>query len=149
MPLTQAEIERGIRRTERRAGVDQDRRTGKRPLVVERVGDITLFWATTGMLASGSTFTVYLTDSGEARGQNLYTRKPFVEVWRNEILSSGVGMPRAANPLTPTEPYRVRVNAAWNFYKEVFWDTVHLCWAVIVSNSVGVTQDFLVEGWGV
>lgn len=149
MALTQAEIERGIRRTERRAGVDQDRRSGKRPLVVERVGDITFFWATTGMLVSGATATVYFTDTAEPRGVGLYTRIPQVTVSRNEILNSGVGMVRAANPLSNTSPFRVRVNAAWNYYWEVFWDEVHFTWGVVVSNSVGVTQDFLVQGVGV
>lgn len=149
MPLTQTEIERGIRRTERRAGVDQDRRTGKRPVVVERVGDITFFWATTGMLVSGSTATVYFTDTAEARGQSLYTRMPQVEVWRNEILNSGVGMVRAANPLSNTDLFRVRANYVWNYYKEVFWDEVHFTWGCVVSNSVGVTQDFLVQATGV
>lgn len=149
MPLTQTEIERAIRRTERRAGVDQDRRTGKRPLVVERMGDITFFWATTGMLVSGATALVYFTDTAEVRGTSLYTRIPQVVVSRNEILNSGVGMVRAANPLSNTSPFRVRVNAAWNYYWEVFWDEAHLAWGCVVSNSVGVTQDFLVQAVGV
>lgn len=101
------------------------------------------------MIVSGATATIYLTDTGLPRGKNLFTRKPKVNVSRSEILNSGVGMIRAANPTSPTEPFRVRTNLAWNMYWEVFWDQVHFVWGVVVSNSVGVTQDFLVEGWGV
>lgn len=143
------EIERTRRRTERRVGVELDRRKGKRPLVVERIGDLVLFWATTGMIVSGATTTIYLTDTSLPNGKNLFLRKPMVNVSRNEILGSGVGMVRATNPIADNQPYRVRTNLAWNMYWEVFWDQVHFVWGVVVSNSVGVTQDFLVEGWGV
>lgn len=137
------------RRTERSLAIEQDRRGAKRPLVIERIGDLVFFWATTGLIASGASAAVYLSDTAEARGAGAFSRKPLVLASRDEVGFTGIGMTRAADPLSPGENYSVSVNVNSNYSWTVSWDTVHLLWKVVVANSTGTTRDFLVEAWGV
>lgn len=143
------ELEKAKKRTERKTSVDQDRRRALRPLVIEKIGDLSLLWATTGLILSGASATVYLSDTAEARGNPVFTRKPFVLVSRDEVPFTGIGMPRAADPLTPLESYSVSINQNINYSWTTSWNTVHGLWQVLVANTTGATRDFLVEAWGV
>ncbi len=129
---------------QRRVLVDRSRRDGSsKSLSVEVMGGQKFFWATTGLVTAGGTGKVYLTLSGEANGDELFTKVPSVQVLYDNEATAG-GFLRGQGPMVPSYTYDGAPHAGWNLKR----DTVVLRWYVEVSNTLGSDRDFVVSAQG-
>ena len=127
----------------RRSRIDDDRRRGTKSLSIETYGDIVFFHGTTGVVAVGDYFDLYLTANGGAAGERLFDKTPEVVVYKDDSASAG-GFPRGQGPMAPTDSYAVSPHTG----AAVKWDTGSKKWYVRVTNSTSSARDFVVVASG-
>ena len=128
----------------RRGLIDVDQRTsGSRSLSVEAIGDHKFFHATTGVLAVGASYDVYLTGNGKAGGDKLFGKTPSVKVYSDATAAPG-GFPRGQGPLGPGYAYSISPHTGFL----TSWNTANERWYVRVTNSTSSACDFVVIASG-
>lgn len=128
----------------RRALIDTDRRTDSRSLSIETVGDQKFFHGTTGVLAAGSNYRLYLTGNGKVGGERFFDKTPAVSVYKDDDAAAG-GLPRGQGPLGPGYSFNISPHTGF----VTSWDKVNEKWYVKVTNSTSVSCDFLVVARGI
>jgi hypothetical protein len=129
----------------RRSLVDQDRtQGGVRSLSIETIGDWKIFHATTGELADGASYDVYLTEDGLPGGERFFDKTPQVSVSCDASARYG-GMARGHGPVGPNDKFEIEpcdtFSVQWSRSRERFF--------VRVTNSTGAASDFVVVASGV
>jgi hypothetical protein len=137
-----------LKRRSRSATVtDLTRFNGKYSWHVERQGDVTMLWGTTGRLANGASTTLALTGNREAGGESLFRNAPLVVVSEDAVGDIG-GLAAATGPEKPSASFNVqRTNN--NYTVSLIWKPGNEVWEVTVLNSTGSTKDFLIQAQGV
>lgn len=137
-----------MNRTRSSIVVDVDRRTGDPPWRVERIGDFTMLWGTTGRIATGTSATIYLTENREPGGASLFRNEPLWSVTVDGVGDIG-GVAVASGPDKPSGRYSSRHLNTSNYTASLDWAGANEVWSLTVTNSTGSTADFLFKAQGV
>ena len=122
-----------------------DRTSGKTPYAITKIGDDTLFWGSTGLVAVGETGTVPLTKNRQALGGSLFQRVPEITVY--EEVGGGEQLSRATGPAGPSLSLSLRPLSASSWVLN--WVGADERWDVVVTNGDTVTRDYIVRARGV
>ena len=118
------------------------------PLSIVKVGEISLFWTTTGPVADGESQVVYLTNNAKAGGESVFQNRPVVQAGYGSGSGSRYDVyARAAGPLTEAGKFKWQDKA--DVHMEADWLPSNKCYAVTVTNETGLTRDFAVVAMGV
>jgi hypothetical protein len=126
--------------------VDEDRRTASRSFSIDTIGDFKMLHVTTGVVAAEGSATVYLTRSGNARGENVFTKRPVVSVEYDGNADAG-GFVRGQGNEKPASKYIARFRG--DIWYDVHWVANTEVLAVTVTNKSGTARDFIVTANGV
>jgi hypothetical protein len=146
----QSDIIAALRRTRSEVIADLTKIDGFLPWRVERQGDTTMAWGTTGRLEIGGTATLYLTENREVGGESLFRNAPMFNVTQDGIGDIG-GVAFASGPEKPSASFKVQKDYSKDYLVELAWVPVpgNEVWSIMVTNNTGVVTDFLVQVWGV
>jgi len=115
---------------------------------IRKIGDFSLFWGLAGVLASGASVVVHLTDNAGPGGTSVFGRRPSVVQVLPDVSSSPSpsGLGSAGGAMYPSQEYKVGLRSGYEFDLE-FWNSHH--WVVTVRNVALRSRDFAVSAMGV
>jgi hypothetical protein len=132
---------------EKWTSIDRIGSSSGKPLTIVKVGEIALFWASTGPIADDGTAIVYFTDNGAAGGEGVYENRPLLDV---KWAPTGETFTRAAGVRGASDSFRALDQGGDNvFYRDLEWVRNNECWRVTITNKTGASRDFSVMAVGV
>ena len=142
------EIDARLKRiTEPRLAYRQDGENSRQAVEIQKIGSLVLFWGLTGIVANGTTKSLYLGPGGQPQG-NPFTRAPIGVLVLFQRSTGLPGARRAAGPMDDLEEWKFGEGGA-TFQYDLERVAEQSAYRVNVTNGTGSDRDFAVHAWGI